>query len=109
MRVFLLLLVAGLCWGTQPELSIRGKLVQRDGVPYLDSAGKLVTLEGEPETMQVLRDARLKGEDLEIIGHYTAPAKFAVGPFYESKSNFVHKGGKKYTISYWFEVCSIRT
>jgi hypothetical protein len=105
----LALLGAGLVFAGQTETSLRGKLVQRDGTPYLETGGKLVALEGEPESLEVLRDARLNGADLEVIGHSAAPGKFTVGPFFESKSMFVHKDGKKYTISYWCEVCSIRT
>jgi hypothetical protein len=86
--------------------SLRGRLMEG---AVLDSGGRRVALEGEPETMAVLADARLVGADLELIGGFTAPGRFAIGPFYQSKSMFVHRGGKRYTISYWCEICSIRT
>jgi hypothetical protein len=90
--------------------SVRGKLVEHDGKPAIETADhKFVSLEGEPETMAVLGDERLAGADLELLGSFAAPDRFAVGPFYTSKSMIVHKGDKRYTISYWCPVCSIRT
>ncbi len=91
--------------------SVRGKLQVREGKPpALETADhKLVTLEGEPETLEVLADKRLDNADIELLGHYSAPDRFVVGPFYTSKSMLVHKDGKVYTISYWCPVCSIRT
>lgn len=89
--------------------SLTGKLVRRDGQPpLLEVSGRLIPLEGEPETMQVLEDSRLNGAELELIGRESAN-RFTVGPFYESKSMLVRRGGKRYTISYWCEICSIRT
>jgi hypothetical protein len=95
----------------QPQADIRGKLVAREGQPpALEMAGnKLVVLDGEPETMAVLKDARLAGMDLEVLGQFKSADHFAVGPFYTSKSIIVHKDGKKYTISYWCPICSIRS
>ncbi len=68
-----------------------------------------IALDGEPETMAVLRDHRLAGADLELHGEFKTPAVFVIGSFYTSKSMLVHRDGKKYTISYWCPVCSIRT
>ena len=110
-----------LCWvlffaslvpalGATPE-SLRGKLVEHAGQPAIETADHKFVFpsSGEPETMAVLGDARLRGMDLELLGHFTAPDRFAVGPFYTSKSMIVHKDGKRYTISYWCPVCSIRS
>ncbi len=88
---------------------LRGKLVQRAGkAPAIDAGGRLVTLDGDAESMAVLADARLAGADLELLGR-RAGDRFIIGPFYESRSMFVHRGGKRYTISYWCATCSIRT
>jgi hypothetical protein len=93
-----------------PQSSVRGKLVQRDGKPpALETAGRdLVVTEGEPESLEVLNDKRLAGLDIELLGHYDAPGRFIVGPFYTSTSIIVHKDGKRYSVSYWCPVCSIR-
>lgn len=102
--LFLALLVP--CFAAE----LRGKLVQHDGKPALETAErKLVFAEGEPETIAVLTDQRLEGMELELLGDFKAPDRFAVGSFYTSKSMIVHKDGKRYTISYWCPVCSIRS
>lgn len=103
--------LASLGFAQSPAATLRGKLVESaDKQPAVETAAhKLVAVTGEPETMAVLKDARLAGADLELLGQFKSPGLFVVGPFYTSKSMFVHKNGKKYTISYWCPVCSIRT
>ncbi len=77
--------------------------------PAIETAGhELVSAEGEPETLAVLNDKRLAGFDIELVGHYEAPSRFMVGPFYTSTSIIVHKDGKRYSVTYWCPVCSIR-
>ena len=108
--VFFVLSAAVLCWAA-PQTTLRGKLTQAPGKkPALAvSAGKLIELDGDPETAGLLNDKRLAGADLEIFGHYTAPDQFLINPYTSKDSVYVHKNGKKYTISYWCPVCSIRT
>ncbi len=91
--------------------SVRGTLVVTEGKPpALQTADhKTVALAGEPETLEVLGDQRLNGADVELLGRFSSPDHFEVGPFYTSKSVIVHKDGKRYTVSYWCPVCSIRT
>ena len=93
-----------------PGLSIRGKLVQSPGKkPALEISGqKLIQLEGDDSTLAVLNDKRLAGMDLEAIGHFNSPDRFEVDPIH-TKALFVHKDGKKLSISYWCDVCYIRT
>jgi hypothetical protein len=92
--------------GRAASESLRGRLAER---ATLDAGGRRVELAGEKETLAVLGDSRLIGSELELIGEFKAPGRFEIGPFYQSKSMFVHRGGKRYTISYWCEICSIRT
>ena len=103
--------MAASIWASPAQTSLRGKLVQNEGKPpAIETAGhKLVLVEGEPETLAVLSDDRLKDADLELLGAFAAPDRFTVGSFYTTKSMLVHKDGKRYTISYWCPVCSIRT
>lgn len=90
--------------------TIRGKLVRPPAKPaVLETPEGPITLEGEPETLAVLGDERLTGADMEFRGKRIARDRFRIGPFFESKSMFVHRDGKRYTISYWCEICSIRT
>jgi hypothetical protein len=110
-KLFSLGVLASLCFAQSPAATLRGKLVESaDKQPAIETAAhQRVAVTGEPETMAVLKDARLAGADLELLGHFKSPGLFVVGPFYTSKSMFVHKNGKRYTISYWCPVCSIRT
>ncbi len=93
-----------------PGISIRGKLTRSpDKQPALDPGNhKLIYLKGDHDTMDVLNDERLAGADLEAIGHFTEPDHFTIGPI-TSKSMFVHKDGKRLMITYWCDVCYIRT
>lgn len=90
--------------------SVKGKLAQqKDAPPVLRTDdGKNLTLTGDDDTRKVLTDPRLNGETLETIGHFTTPEQFAVGPIYE-KNMFVLKDGKRLRITYWCDICSIRT
>ena len=87
---------------------LRGKLGKTpDGAAALESGGKLTALDGDEDTVGVLNDKRLAGADLEVNGAQTG-AKFTVDPIHK-KAMFVHKDGKRLTISYWCDVCAIRT
>jgi hypothetical protein len=91
-------------------VSVRGRLVLREGQPpAIETANhQFVAAQGEPETMAVLGDKRLAGMDIELVGRYAGPGAFAVGSFYTSTSIIVHKDGKRYAVTYWCPICSIR-
>jgi hypothetical protein len=93
-----------------PGISIRGKLTHSpDKQPALDPGNhKLIYLKGDHDTMGVLNDERLAGADLEAIGRFTEPDHFMIGPI-TSQSMFVHKDGKRLMITYWCDICYIRT
>ena len=109
-RLLILLALSAACYAGAPATtSIRGKLVQRDGKPALEiSANKLITLDGDEPTRGVLKDKRLAGADLEAAGHFETPSLFVVDPIH-TKALHVYHDGKRHTVSYWCEVCSIRT
>lgn len=113
MRFLLLLLsafLAAACFaeGPKPE-TIRGTLVARSGKPALETADhRFISLGGDEPTRRVLNDKRLAGFDLEAKGHFTAPDQFEIDPIH-TKSMFVHKDGHVKVITYWCDVCSIRT
>jgi len=96
--------------GTAAKESVRGKLVQRKDKPaiVLTDDGQEITLSGDDDTQKVLHDPRLADVALEAIGHFTAPGQFAVEPIFE-KNLFALKNGKRLRITYWCDVCSIRT
>jgi hypothetical protein len=90
--------------------SVKGKLIQRKDAPSIlrtDDGGEII-LSGDDETQKVLHDPRIDGLTLEAIGHFTAPGRFTVEPIYE-KNMFVLKDGKRLRITYWCDICSIRT
>ena len=92
----------------EPATSLRGKL-ETGKTPVLETAqGKRIRLKGDKATMHVLHDARLNGADFEVVGRFTAQDEFQIGPIH-TRSMFVHRAGEKLMISYWCDVCSIRT
>ncbi len=91
------------------EGRIRGKLIRPgEGAPALATREGSIGLEGDAETMSVLGDKRLLGAEMELIGESPAPGRFRVGPFH-TKSLVVIKDGRKYVVTYWCDVCSIRS
>jgi hypothetical protein len=90
--------------------SVRGKLVQHgDGPATLDTPdGRTVALAGDAESQKVLHDPRLGGLELETLGHFTSANQFTLGPFYD-KNMFVIKDGRRLRITYWCDICAIRT
>lgn len=103
-------LIRTLALAGAPALSIRGKLTRsRADKPALELAGrKLVALQGDADSTSILNDKRVWGTDFEALGHYASPGLFEVDPIY-TRAMFVHKDGKRLMITYWCDVCSIRT
>ena len=99
-----------LCRAADPAQTLRGKLEKGPGdKPVLrTSDGKLVFLSGDDDTMGVLKDARIAGSDFEVVGTSPAPDQFKINPIH-TRAMFVHKGGKRLLVTYWCDVCAIRT
>jgi len=92
-----------------PADSLVGTLEVDRGRPVLKTAaGAVVRLEGDAATQAVLADVRLHGRRLELVGKALAADRFEVGPIH-LKSMFVLDGGRRLLISYWCDVCAIRT
>jgi hypothetical protein len=114
MRFCQLLLVSALALGclaeTPKSAKLRGKLTQRDAQPpALETTDhKLVTLEGDEAALKVLNDKRLNGVDLEAAGHFTGSGHFLIDPNH-ARTVLVHKDGKIKMVTYWCDVCSIRS
>jgi len=89
--------------------ALRGKLTKVPGdLPALQTAeGKLVPLTGDADTVGVLGDARLAQADFEVIGKQDGE-KFTINPIYTA-ALFAYKNGKRLRVTYWCDVCSIRT
>lgn len=114
MRFLRVLLVSAIALGCLAEVQkstpVRGKLRQREGKPpAVETADhKLISLDGDEPTKKILNDKRLNGFDLEAKGRFTAPDEFVVDPLH-TKAMFVHKEGRLKVITYWCDLCSIRT
>jgi hypothetical protein len=109
-------LIQGLCAGVmtiacaaaEALKSLRGKLSPGARPSLVGDRGS-ITLTGDPATMLVLADQRLKDMDFEAVGEQAGePGVFRVGPLHK-RSMFIHQGGKRLMVTYWCAVCSIRT
>lgn len=95
---------------TKQSTPLRGILTQDPGKPpaLVLPDHRRVELQGDEPTMGVLKDVRLKGADFEAIGHFVAPDRFQINGI-ESQSLFAYKNGKRLMVTYWCNVCYIRT
>ena len=107
-RSFLPLFLFGLpALAIQPDSDkVRGKLMAVPAVRTVD--GSTIALSGDEATMAVLADSRLTDIDLEAHGHITAPKQFAIDKIH-TRSLFAYQNGKQLMITYWCDVCYIRT
>jgi hypothetical protein len=94
-------------YGSDPAPgSLRGKLIAGPAIRTND--GRIIALKGDAPTMLVLNDDRLKGADFEVVGHVSGPEEFTVDPIHK-KALFAYKDGKRLMVSYWCDICYIRT
>jgi len=88
--------------------AVRGRLAPGSPARLAREGGADLELTGDAPTLAVLADPRLKNADFEAIGESLGSGRFRVAPIHQ-RNMFVHKDGKRLQISYWCEVCSIRT
>jgi hypothetical protein len=114
-RRFLVLLPAAAATLIGAEASVfRGKLTRTpSGAPALLLGGKLVPLDGDPDTVGVLKDARLANADFEVIGQLAQAQEAAGSPIrinpIHTRALFTYKNGRRLMVTYWCDVCAIRT
>ena len=70
--------------------------------------GQIVKLDGDEPTIGVLNDKRVQGMELEITGQPSANGTVRILPIHK-QGMFVLKDGKKLFVTYWCDICSIRT
>jgi hypothetical protein len=89
-------------------VSARGRVrLEGEGRPVLvGSDGSSTALRGDRETLAVLRDARLRGDELELRGRAEG-GKFEIDPIH-TRAVFIWRGGKRLVVTYWCGICSIR-
>jgi hypothetical protein len=86
-------------------LTVRGVLTPNG---LRTAEGRMVALEGDDPTVGVLRDERVHGMELEITGAPLANGAVRILPIHK-QGMFVLKDGKKLFVTYWCDICSIRT
>ncbi|HYO80048.1 MAG TPA: hypothetical protein VES20_01495 [Bryobacteraceae bacterium] len=87
------------------DTAFRGTLVAGPGLRLAD--GTVITLTGDADTVPVLKDKRVANSDFEVIGT-RAGNKVTIRPIHEP-SLFLYKDGKRLRVTYWCDVCAIRT
>jgi hypothetical protein len=109
-RIFAPLLLLPVAFAAPAGLSLRGKLRQREAAaPGLElSDGKLVRLSGDDPTIGVLNDPRLKDIEFEVVGRYAEQDRFDIDLIH-TRSLFAYRGGKRLMVTYWCDICYIRT
>jgi hypothetical protein len=90
---------------SSPPRSLRGTLAAGK---LLLPDGTSVTLSGDDETEKVLADERLQDADFEVLGRADGPGRFRIEPIH-IPALFVYRGGRKLRVTYWCDVCYIRT
>lgn len=90
--------------------TISGRLQTSGTGPVLlkTQDGRLITLEGDVSTKAVLSDPRVIKEQFEAIGEWKSPEAFLIDPIHR-KALFIRRGSQLLVITYWCEVCAIRT
>jgi hypothetical protein len=100
--------LARLARAEAPATHLRGRL-RAGGKPVLElTDGRRAQLSGDESTRAVLNDDRLDQVDFEVLGHWESAERFAVDPFHQH-AMFVHKDGKRLYVTYWCDVCFIRS
>lgn len=107
-RRCLLLLPAAYGWSAESAAAVRGRLLAGPP-PALETAdGRRVVIDGDEQVRGVLADKRVIGSDFEVVGRRDANGVFQAAPIHENPL-FVHRGGKRLYVTYWCDICAIRT
>lgn len=88
--------------------SLRGKLMAGEPPTVQTADGRRVPVDGDKQVRGVLRDPRVIGRDFEVVGDMDANGVFQAAPIHMNPL-FVHEGGKRLYVTYWCDVCAIRT
>ena len=84
---------------------LRGRLRQEPGKPPViqTSEQKTFTVSGDEYTRGQMADPRLNGREMELEGGVTGPGQFEAAHIYTIRD------GKRFQVTYWCEICHIRT
>ncbi|OYW09814.1 MAG: hypothetical protein B7X34_05960 [Acidobacteriia bacterium 12-62-4] len=104
-RLFAVFFSPLLAWGQAAAATFRGKLLAGQ---VLDSASGRIRLTGDEPTLGVLNDPRVIGLELELTGQSRGPDALEIDPIHK-KAMYALKDGKRLFVTYWCDICSIRT
>jgi len=97
------------CFGQlKAESVLSGRLVQGGKTALLTLEGKTIGVAGDEPTDKILHDARLNGRVFEAKGRWSGAGAFTIDPI-ETRSLVVLEGAKRSRVTYYCDVCSIRT
>ena len=88
--------------------ALRGRLLASEPPSVETADGRRVRVDGDEQVRGVLRDKRVIGSEFEVIGRLDADGVFRAAPIHENPL-FVHQGGKRLYVTYWCDICAIRT
>jgi hypothetical protein len=91
--------------------TLRGKMIigpKQNPAADTPDHGRVALTSDEPN-MKVLHDERINGFQMESRGHFTAPGQFQIDPQHTRALLVRDHDGKLKMITYWCDVCSIRT
>jgi len=92
-------------WAQETETTLRGKLGSGD---LLATKSGPVKLTGDEPTLGVIRDPRVIGLELEVVGEARGSGSLEIGPIHK-KALYAIKNGQRLFVTYWCDICSIRT
>jgi len=99
------LLTTVVAWAREAETTLRGKLGSGD---LLETKSGPVKLTGDEPTLGVIRDPRVIGLELEVVGEARGSGSLEIGPIHK-KALYAIKSGQRLFVTYWCDICSIRT
>ena len=87
------------------EQVLRGHIRQVPGKPSVIELAdhKTYIVSGDDFTKAQMTDPKLNGREIEIQGQLGQPGQF------EATHLYTIKDGKRYKVTYWCDICSIRT
>ena len=94
-----------LLFGASEARPLRGKLIAGR---KLQVGKRVVELESDEPVGKVLDDERLFGRDVEVMGEAVGEGKFRIEEIH-TKPVYIYAKGERLGVSYWCEVCYIRT
>lgn len=94
-----------IAWAQIAAATFRGKLLPGQ---LLETASGRIQLTGDEPTLGVLNDPRVIGLELELTGQTRAADALEIDPIHK-KAMYALKDGKRLFVTYWCDICSIRT